>query len=62
MKSKTYRIDIELADQVQQMTINYIKKHGEIMTETKTINDLLRYALKDLKDKNIEELEADNID
>lgn len=54
MKDKIYRVNAEIAAEIAEMTVDYVKRNGEITTEAKMLEAIICTAKEKIKDKEID--------
>lgn len=54
MKDKTYRVKHNIAKEVCEINLEYIKKNDEILPEVKMLNAILAIGIEKANEKDIE--------
>lgn len=55
MKAKIYRVNGEIAEEIEKMTVDYIKRNEEITTEAKMLEAIICIGKQKIQEKEIDE-------
>lgn len=54
MKDKIYRVKGEIAEEISTMTVDFVKRNGEITTEAKILEAIIWIGKDKIKNKEID--------
>lgn len=54
MKDKIFRVNGEIAEEIAKMTVDYVKRNGEITTEAKMLEAIIKIGKDKIKNDEID--------
>lgn len=55
MKDKIFRVNGDIAEEIKEITVNYIARNGEVTTEAKILEAIICIGKEKITDKEIDE-------